>query len=103
VWGWLGFGKGRRRGRGGRGRGVRRRMRRRCRRFAFQLPFPVREVGDEKVQRIYELLPKRDCGACGYDSCYECAMAIARGEAPPDACRIVGKRIAPKIEEILGR
>jgi len=78
----------------------------RCRRFAFQLPSPTLRrpaVEDEKVRQIYELLPKRDCGACGYDSCYECALAIANGEAPPDACRVAGKRIAPKIEEILRR
>ncbi len=86
--------------------GKRNRRRMRCRRFAFQLPsFPTSKrpamVEDEKVQQIYELLPKRDCGACGYDSCYDCAIAIANGEVPPDACRVVGKRIAPKIERIL--
>ena len=58
---------------------------------------------DEKVEAIYELLPKRDCGVCGYDSCYECALAIARGEAPPDACRVIGRKIAPQIEQILRR
>jgi len=82
-------------------------MRMRCRRFAFQIPsFPSlgRSVAeDDKVRQIYEMLPKRDCGACGYDSCYDCAIAIASGKAPPDACKIVGKRIAPKIEEILRR
>lgn len=92
------------------GRGRMRRRRMRCRRgrglFGFQLPsirlptvgFPRKK---EKVQLIYELLPKRDCGACGYDSCYECAIAIANGEAPPDACRIVGKKVAPQIERML--
>ncbi len=61
----------------------------------------ISRVRDEKVEKIYSLLPKRDCGACGYESCYDCASAIARGEAPPDACRVVGKRIAPKVERIL--
>ena len=87
----------------------------RCRRgrrwLGFRIPsiklpvgFPsIRRAEDEKVQQIYELLPKRDCGACGYESCYECAFAIASGEAPPDACRIVGKKIAPQIEKILRR
>ncbi len=94
----------------GKGRMRRRRMRCRWNRgwFRFQLPsirlptvgFP-RKIEDEKVRLIYELLPKRDCGACGYDSCYECAIAIANGEAPPDACRIVGKKVAPQIEKIL--
>ncbi len=96
----------------GRRRMQRRRMR--CRRgrrwLGFQLPsIPIRLPSirrvkeDEKVRQIYELLPKRDCGACGYESCYECALAIASGEAPPDACRIVGKKIAPQIERILRR
>jgi len=102
-------------GRGrGMGRGRMRRRRMRCRRgrgwLGFQFPsirfptigFPkIRKVEDEKVQQIYDLLPKRDCGACGYESCYECAQAIASGEAPPDACRVAGKRIAPLIERIL--
>ncbi len=56
---------------------------------------------DSKVQRIYSLLPKKDCGSCGYESCYECATAIARGEAPPDACKVAGKKIRTQVEEIL--
>lgn len=55
----------------------------------------------EKAQNIYALLPKRDCGACGYDNCYQCALAIAKGEAPPDACRVVGRKIKDVVEEIL--
>ncbi len=57
----------------------------------------------EKAERIYELLPKRDCGACGYDNCYQCALAIAKGEAPPDACRVAGKRIREEVEKILSQ
>ena len=44
---------------------------------------------ERKVKEIYELLPKRDCGACGYGSCYECAIAIAKGEATLDTCRVL--------------
>lgn len=54
-----------------------------------------------EVMRIYKLLPKRDCGACSYDNCYQCALAIAKGEAPPDACKVVGKKVKGLIEEIL--
>ncbi len=86
------------------------RRRRRCGRgwrikipaISFPKIFP-RRVSDDRVEAIYELLPKRDCGACGYESCYECALAIVEGEAPPDACKIVGKRVAPQIRRILGR
>ncbi len=55
----------------------------------------------ENAGKIYELLPKRDCGACGFDSCYDCAVAIASRKAPPDACRIVGKKIKPEVEKML--
>ncbi len=66
----------------------------------------TREVEPEvlqKAEEIYSLLPKRDCEACGYGGCYECALAIARGEAPPDACKVVGKKIKDRVEEILRR
>ncbi|MGQ4893184.1 MAG: (Fe-S)-binding protein [Candidatus Njordarchaeia archaeon] len=55
----------------------------------------------EKVNKIYALLPKLNCRACGYPSCHDCALAIARGAAPPDACRVIGTRIKEKVEEIL--
>jgi len=57
----------------------------------------------QKAEEIYHLLPKKDCGACGFESCYECALAIAKGEAPPDACRIVGRKIKDRVEDILRR
>ncbi|HIP58381.1 MAG TPA: hypothetical protein EYH00_03645 [Archaeoglobus profundus] len=44
---------------------------------------------ERKVKEIYELLPKQDCGACGYESCYECARAIAKGEATLDTCKVL--------------
>jgi len=80
-----------------------RRRHRRGWRLGFRLPsmIPIPRRRDEKVEKIYRLLPKRDCGACGYESCYECASAIASGEAPPDACKVVGKKIAPEVERIL--
>ncbi len=59
------------------------------------------EEYDEVVEKIYRLLPKKNCGKCGYNSCYECAIAIARGIAPPDACRVVGYKIESDIRQIL--
>ncbi len=62
------------------------------------------EVSDEvisKAQKIFSLLPKKDCGSCGYDSCYDCAIAIAKGEAAPDACKVSGRRIKAQVEKIL--
>jgi len=56
-----------------------------------------------KVAEILTLLPQRNCGRCGYESCYDLAVAIAEGKERPDACRIAGKRIAGDIEKILRR
>ncbi len=81
----------------GRGRGW-------CWNYFTGYPQPKLEVRpelEEKVQKIYELLPKLDCGACGYSGCYEMAIAIAEGRERPDACRVAGKKIAPLIEDIL--
>ena len=53
-----------------------------------RLPFP----SDEKINTIIEEL-KQDCtaetgcGACGYNSCRDFAIAIARGIAIPDMCK----------------
>ncbi|OYT33685.1 hypothetical protein B6U96_14780 [Archaeoglobales archaeon ex4484_92] len=57
----------------------------------------------EKAERIYRLLPKRDCGACGYNSCYDCAIAIASKRAPANACRIVGDEIEEEVKKIVGK
>jgi len=52
---------------------------------------------ERKVREIYELLPKRDCGACGYGSCYECAIAIAKGEATLDTCKVLRAHQSSKL------
>ena len=61
----------------------------------------ISEADGELVRKIYSLLPKRNCGACGYPSCYDLAVAIASGKERSDACRIVGKQIAKEIDRIL--
>ncbi len=38
------------------------------------------------VERIDELLPGHNCGACGYGSCRETAEQIADGDEEPDVC-----------------
>jgi len=59
------------------------------------------ETDNEKVRKIFELLPKTNCGACGYSSCIKCARAIVSGAAPPDACRIIGSKIKDDVKKIL--
>lgn len=41
----------------------------------------------EKIKRIYEALPKMNCGLCGFESCAKFARAVAREEASPFGCR----------------
>ncbi len=50
---------------------------------------------------IYEVLPHGDCGACGYPGCKACAEAIARGEAPVDACVVGGAATTAKIKKVI--
>ena len=41
----------------------------------------------EKIRGIYEVLPKLDCGLCGFGSCGQFARAVAEGRASPFGCR----------------
>lgn len=47
-------------------------------------------------------LPGANCGGCGYPGCDGLAAAIARGEAPVNACTVGGQAVAKKIGEIMG-
>lgn len=55
----------------------------------------------EKARKIVKLLPKSNCGKCGFDNCGKFAMAVAEGAASPFGCQenpLVGYRIS----EIIG-
>lgn len=56
---------------------------------------------DGLANRIYEILPKLDCRACGHASCMDCANAIANGNEGYDACRILKPEQKEKIREII--
>lgn len=62
--------------------------------------FAVRR--DPRVERIIELLPGANCGACGYAGCAGLAEAIVKGEAPPSACPPGGQETAQKIADVMG-
>ena len=40
----------------------------------------------EKARKIVSLLPKENCGKCGFENCGGFAMAVAEGEASPFGC-----------------
>ncbi|MBS4900008.1 MAG: RnfABCDGE type electron transport complex subunit B [Clostridiales bacterium] len=57
---------------------------------------------DEKEEKIREMLPGNNCGACGYPGCDGAAAAVARGEAPPTLCPVGGPKIADMLAELTG-
>ena len=57
---------------------------------------------DEREAAVRELLPGNNCGACGYAGCDALAAAVARGEAPVNACPVGGNPVAEKIAAVMG-
>ena len=55
----------------------------------------------EKIKEIYELLPKLNCGFCGFGSCGQFARAVAEGRASPFGCR-QNPQSGYRISEIIG-
>ncbi|MCQ2492549.1 MAG: RnfABCDGE type electron transport complex subunit B [Lachnospiraceae bacterium] len=63
---------------------------------AFKVPV------DEKAVAVREALPGNNCGGCGYAGCDGLAAAIAKGEAPVNACPVGGAAAAAEISSIMG-
>lgn len=57
---------------------------------------------DEKEEAVLSELPGNNCGGCGYAGCANLAEAIAKGEAPVNACPVGGAPVAEKIAAIMG-
>ena len=57
---------------------------------------------DEKEVAVRAELPGNNCGGCGYPGCDGLAAAIAKGEAPVNACPVGGAPVAAKISAVLG-
>jgi Na+-translocating ferredoxin:NAD+ oxidoreductase RNF subunit RnfB len=58
---------------------------------------------DERVEKIREVLPGANCGACGYAGCDAFADGIVFKDASITACTIGGEDVANKIGEIIGK
>lgn len=58
----------------------------------------------ETEEKIRELLPGANCGACGFPGCeaYAHALAEKTGDYPPNLCTVGGPETAKQIGEILG-
>lgn len=57
---------------------------------------------DEKEAAVLAALPGNNCGGCGFAGCAGLAEAIAKGEAPANACPVGGEAVGKAIGEILG-
>lgn len=57
---------------------------------------------DEKEEAVLAALPGNNCGGCGFAGCSGLAAAIAKGEAPVNACPVGGESVGKKIAEIMG-
>lgn len=58
---------------------------------------------DPRLDRIAELLPQLNCGACGYGGCLDCARAMLDEKAAPSACPVCPPAARRQIAELLGR
>jgi len=57
---------------------------------------------DPKVDEVYKLLPRANCGVCGFPSCTALAEAIVAGKADVNACKVGGESTAKAIAEKIG-
>ena len=57
---------------------------------------------DEKEEAVLATLPGNNCGGCGFPGCAGLASAIAKGEAPVNACPVGGEAVGKKVAEIMG-
>ena len=57
---------------------------------------------DEKEAAVLDALPGNNCGGCGFPGCSGLAAAIAKGEAPTNACPVGGAPVAARISAIMG-
>lgn len=57
---------------------------------------------DEKEVAVRACLPGNNCGGCGFPGCDGLAAAIAKGEAPVNACPVGGDVCAKAIGEVMG-
>jgi len=57
---------------------------------------------DPRIDKLLEVLPGANCGACGNASCHDFAQKVIKGEAEPNGCPVGGSEVAESIAEVLG-
>ncbi|MCK5731652.1 MAG: Fe-S protein [Tenericutes bacterium] len=56
---------------------------------------------DPSIEEVVELLPKYNCGACGFPGCKEMAIALLNNEAKPALCKPMKKDSVPPLQAYL--
>ncbi|MBR6452710.1 MAG: RnfABCDGE type electron transport complex subunit B [Lachnospiraceae bacterium] len=57
---------------------------------------------DPREEEVLSVLPGNNCGGCGYPGCSGLAAAIAKGEAPVNACPVGGDPVGRQVASIMG-
>lgn len=57
---------------------------------------------DEKVEKVFHLLPGANCGACGNPGCFGFAESLVSSKAVVDACRVSNEASREEIAKIIG-
>lgn len=57
---------------------------------------------DSRIEKIEEVLPGANCGACGFGGCSAYAQAVVAGKAGPSECLPGGIDVARVVAEIMG-
>jgi Na+-translocating ferredoxin:NAD+ oxidoreductase RNF subunit RnfB len=73
--------------------------------FSSGLVFAYKKLKVEEdplVEKISEMLPQANCGACGYSGCRAFAEALVQGKASPGSCPVSGEEAAQEIAAALG-
>jgi Na+-translocating ferredoxin:NAD+ oxidoreductase RNF subunit RnfB len=58
---------------------------------------------NELEEKILEILPGANCGACGYAGCSDLARAIYENKADIDSCVVGGKSVVDALAKLLNR
>jgi Na+-translocating ferredoxin:NAD+ oxidoreductase RNF subunit RnfB len=56
---------------------------------------------DPSIEEVVQLLPKYNCGACGFPGCKEMALALLNNEAKPAQCKPIKKDDLPPLNAYL--
>jgi len=73
--------------------------------FGAGLAYAARKFAvevDPRVEKVLDILPGVNCGACGQPGCSAYAEAVVAGRVPPNQCAPGGPEVTSKIAQILG-